>query len=184
MRKIIVNTYVSLDGVIENPAWTMPYWADDIADFQSESFDSSDTLLLGRITYEGFAAAWPNMEETEGEAAVKMNSMPKYVASRTLTPEQMEWNATLLEGDVVEAVKKIKQQPGDNLLMYASPTFMHTLMEHNLIDEYRFLVYPVVLGEGKRLFADGANITLKLVETRPLSTGVVALIYEPAEKPE
>jgi dihydrofolate reductase len=182
MRKIIVNTYVSLDGVIEDPAWTMPYWNDEISDFQGESFDASDTLLLGRITYEGFAASWPHMEESEGESAVKMNSMPKYVASRTLTSDQMEWNATLLEGDVVEEVKKIKQQPGGNLLMYASPTFMDTLMEHNLIDEYRFVVYPVVLGKGKRLFKDGASATLKLVETRTFSTGVVALRYEPGEQ--
>lgn len=182
MRKIIVNTYVSLDGVIEDPGWTMPYWSDDISDFQGESFDSSDSLLLGRITYEGFAAAWPHMEETEGETAVRMNAMPKYVASRTLSQDKMEWNATLLQGDVVEAVRELKQQPGQNLLMYASPTFMHTLMEHNLIDEYRFVVYPVVLGEGKRLFRDGASATLKLVETRTFSTGVVALRYEPGEQ--
>ncbi|MCI0714209.1 MAG: dihydrofolate reductase family protein [Chloroflexi bacterium] len=183
MRKVIVNTFVSLDGIIEEPRWTALYWADDIAQFQYEGLFSSDALLLGRITYEGFAASWPDMSDEQGFAD-RMNNLPKYVASRTLSPGQMQWKAELLGDDVVKVVRELKKQPGDNILMYASPTFMHTLMEHNLIDEYRLLVYPVVLGEGQRLFSDRASTALKLTETRAFSTGVVLLRYEPAEKPE
>jgi dihydrofolate reductase len=185
MRKVIVSEYVSVDGVMEDPGgaegfeyggWTNPYWNDDIAKFKSDENFASDALLLGRVTYQAFAAAW---SESADEGADRMNSLPKFVATRTL--EHLEWNATPLKGDVVEEVARLKQQPGPNLLIYGSGELVHTLMQHNLIDEYRLLVYPVVLGSGKRLFRDGSATTLKLVETKPFSSGVVALIYQPAQ---
>jgi dihydrofolate reductase len=185
MRKVIVSEYVSVDGVMEDPGgaegfehggWTNPYWNDDIAKFKSDENFASDALLLGRVTYQAFAAAWP---ESADEGADRMNSLPKFVATRIL--EHLEWNATPLKGDVVEEVARLKQQPGQDLLIYGSGELVHTLMQHNLIDEYRLLVYPVVLGSGKRLFRDGSATTLKLVETKPFSSGVVALIYQPAQ---
>src|ERR1700747_3844925 len=108
--------YVSLDGVVENPAWTGPFWNDELSDLQGEYLFSSDALLLGRVTYEGFAAAWPGMEEATGDFGRKMNSMPKFVASRTLT--EAEWNASIIEGDVGAAVTRLKGQDGGDLLIY------------------------------------------------------------------
>jgi len=177
MRKVIVSEYVSLDGVVEEPAWTMPFWNDEIAKFKFDELFASDALLLGRVTYQGFAKAWPSMTDEEGFAD-RMNSMPKVVASRSL-PEA-EWNATLIKENIAAEVSKLKQQPGQDLLIYGSAGFVQTLMGHNLIDEYRLLVYPVVLGSGKRLFKDGSNTTLKLVETKTFSSDVVLLSYRPA----
>lgn len=179
MRKVIVSEYVSLDGVMEEPAWTMPYWNDEIAKFKFDELFASDALLLGRVTYQGFAKAWPSMTDEQGFAD-RMNSLPKYVASRTL--EEAEWNATLIKENIAEEVSKLKQQSGQNLLVYGSADFVHTLMQHDLIDEYRLLVYPVVLGGGKRLFKDGSKTTLKLVETKTFSSGVVVLTYQPPKK--
>ncbi len=139
---------------------------------------------MGRITYEGFAAAWPSMTD-EGGFADKMNSMPKYVASTTLT--ETTWNASLIKGDVAEEVAKLKQQPGNNLLVLGSGQLAATLREHNLIDEYQLLVHPVVLGSGKRLFKErstgqGSDVsTLQLVDTRTTSKGVLILTYRPAQ---
>ena len=178
MRNVVVTEYVTLDGVMDEPAWTEPYWNDEISQFKNDELFASDALLLGRVTYEGFAAAWPTMEGT-GEFGERMNSLPKYVASRTL--KATEWNASLIKGNVVEEVSRLKQQPGQNLLIYGSGELVHTLMQHNLIDEYRLLVYPVVLGSGKRLFKDGSAATLKLVDAKTFSSGVVALIYQPAQ---
>lgn len=176
MRKLIVTEFVSLDGVVENPAWTMPYWNDEISRFKEEEDAVTDALLLGRVTYEGFAAAWP---ESKDEGAERINSMPKYVISKTL--QRAEWNnSTVLKGDVVEEVTKLKQQAGQGLLVYGSAMLVQTLIRHDLVDSYRLLVYPVVLGEGKRLFDAGTTATLKLVETRSFSSGVAGLIYEPA----
>lgn len=177
MRKVVVTEFVSLDGVMEEPAWTAPYWNDEIAEFKGEESAACDALLLGRITYEGFAKAWPSSTDPGAE---QMNSLPKHVASRTL--KTTEWNATLLPGDVVEEVTKLKQQPGKNLLVYGSGQLVQTLIQHNLVDEYRLLVYPVVLGKGQRLFNDGDTASLKLVRTQAFSSGVVALVYEPAER--
>lgn len=177
MRKIVLSMYVSLDGVVEEPAWTMPFWNDEIAQFKYNELFESDALLLGRITYQGFAKAWPSMKDEQGFAD-RMNGLPKFVASRTL--EEMEWNATLIKGDIVEEVSKLKQQSGQNILIFGSADFAQTLMQHNLIDEYRLLIYPVILGGGKRLFKDGSNTKLKLVDTKPFGSGVVALTYQPA----
>lgn len=181
MRKVVVTEYISLDGVIEEPAWTGPYWHDDIAKFKFDELFESDALLLGRVTYEGFAKAWPTMLDEQGFGA-RMNSLPKFVASRTL--DKMEWNANPIKGDIVEEVNKLKAQDGMNLLVYGSGQFVDTLLENNLVDEVRLLVYPVVLGKGQRLFKDGRNTTLTLAEAKPLGPEVVALIYRSAPPKE
>jgi dihydrofolate reductase len=135
-------------------------------------------LLLGRVTYQGFAAAWPSMKDDAGFAD-KMNGMPKYVASRTL--DRLEWNnARLIEGDVAEAVATLKQRPGGDILVCGSGELLRTLIRHDLVDEYRLLVYPLVLGSGKRLFRDGTNTSLKPIEARTLDSGVVLMVYRPA----
>lgn len=177
MRKIIVSTYMTLDGIIENPMWTMPYWSDDIAEFQTNDLFTSDALLLGRETYEGFAEAWAPRAGMDAFAD-RINSLPKYVASRTL--QTATWNATIIQGDVVEEIAKLKQQPGQNILKYGGGELLNTLIQHNLLDELHVLVYPVVQGSGTRLFPEGSTAALKLVDTKIFSTGVVALIYHPA----
>lgn len=175
MRNIVVSEFLSLDGVMENPGWTFPYWNDEIAKFKGEETDAGDALLLGRVTYQGFAAAWP---ESTDEGAPYFNNVRKYVVSTTL--DTVEWNnSVLIKHNIVEEITKLKQQDGQDLVVHGSGTLVQTLMQHNLVDRYRLLVYPVVLGTGKRLFQDGTTATLKLVETRSFSSGVVALIYQP-----
>ncbi len=179
MRKVIVTEYMTLDGVIEEPEWTAPYWNDEIAAFKQSELFACDALLLGRVTYQGFAAAWPTRTDDGDGFTDRMNRLPKYVASTTLTAT--EWNATRIEGDMAEAVAALKQQPGQNILVYGSGDLVQTLMRHDLVDEYSLLFYPVVLGGGKRLFREADAIaTLKLVDTKTFSTGVVALTYQPA----
>jgi len=180
MGQIIVSMYLSLDGVMEEPAWTAPYFNEEVAKFQSDLLFESEALLLGRVTYQGFAAAWPSMTDEEGFAD-KMNSIPKFVASTTL--EKTEWNANLIKDNVIEEISKLKEQPGQNLLIYGSGELIQTLMQHDLIDEYHFMVNPVILGSGKRLFKDQNNTKpLKLIETRTTSSGVVILSYQPEKK--
>ncbi len=187
MRRIVAAEYLSLDGVTEDPGpageyehrgWTVPYWNDEISKWQTDQLFASDALLLGRVTYEEFVASWPL--RSGDPFTDRMNSLPKFVASTSLQ-EPLEWNATLLEGDVAEAVADLKQQPGGDLLIYGSGALVNTLMAHNLIDEYRFMLYPLVLGTGKRFFRDGSDkttLTLKRAETA--SSGVVMLVCEPA----
>jgi dihydrofolate reductase len=181
MRKVVVTEYVSLDGVMDEPGtWSFPFFNDEAAKFKYDELFASDALLLGRVTYQGFAAAWPTMTDT-GDFGERMNSMPKYVASRTL--DTVEWNASLIKGDVAEEVAKLKQQPGQDILVAGSGELVHTLMQHDLIDEYRLMLHPIVLGSGKRLFREGSDTkTLRLVETKPFSSGVVVLTYHPAAK--
>jgi dihydrofolate reductase len=190
-RRLVVIEYVSLDGVIEDPGgsegkpyggWTRPYWGDDIGQSQLERLFASDALLLGRVTYEGFAAAWPKMKDEAGFAD-RMNSMPKYVVSTTL--ENPEWNnSRVIKANVAEEIAALKRQPGQDILVYGSGTLVQTLLRHGLVDELRLLVYPVVLGAGKRLFHDGTSATLQPVETRTLGSGVVLATYRPAQKKE
>ncbi|MFX3634305.1 MAG: dihydrofolate reductase family protein [Candidatus Pristimantibacillus sp.] len=180
MRKVKVSMYVTLDGFMDNPAWTAPYFNEEVGNFQTDLLFSSDTLLLGRVTYEGMAAAWPTMTDDVGFAD-RMNGYPKYVASTTL--EEGPWNATMIKGDIVEEVAKLKQKPGQDILIYGSADLIHTLMEHDLIDEYHFMIQPVVHGSGKRLFKDGSYTkALKLVEVKTTSTGVSILSYQPEKK--
>ncbi|AFY60051.1 dihydrofolate reductase family protein [Synechococcus sp. PCC 6312] len=178
MRKVVVTEFLSLDGVIEEPAWTAPYWNDEIAKFKGEEQDTSDALLLGRVTYQGFAAAWPTSKD---EGADYMNNVPKYVVSTTLS--MLTWsNSTLIKDNVVEEIAKLKQQDGQDILVYGSATLVHILMQHDLVDRYRLLVYPVVVGKGKHLFKESTTVSLKLLESQLFSSGVVALIYEPDRK--
>jgi dihydrofolate reductase len=176
VRKIVVTEFISLDGVMEEPAWTFPYWNDEIAKFKGEESSASDALLLGRVTYQGFAAAWP---ESKDEGADYFNSVRKYVVSKTLE-EPLEWNnSTLIKGNIVEEIANLKQQDGKTIAVHGSATLVQTLMQDDLVDGYRLLVYPVVVGKGKRLFEEGIPATLKLLESQSFSSGVVALVYEP-----
>jgi dihydrofolate reductase len=178
MRKLIVTTFLSLDGVMENPMWTFPYWNDEIAKFKGEETSANEPLLLGRVTYEGFAAAWPQRTD-EASGGVYFNGTRKYVVSTTL--DKVEWNnSVLIKGNVIEEIRKLKQQDGPDIFVHGSGALVQTLMQHDLVDRYRLLVYPLVLGKGKRLFQEGAAVKLRLVETRSFSSGAAALIYEPA----
>lgn len=154
----------------------MPYWDDEMANFQRDVFYPSDALLLGRVTYEGFAAAWSKMK---GEGADEKNSMPKYVATTTL--EETQWNASFIKNNIIEEVTKLKQGTDQQYLIYGSGQLIRTLMEHNLIDEYHFMIRPVVLGKGKRLFTEQNQRDLKLVSVKTTSTGVVILSYQPSK---
>ena len=176
MRSLIAIEYISLDGVMENPAWTSPYFNEEVSAFQRDQLFASDGLLLGRVTYQGMAAAWPTVRGTDGFAE-RINSLPKYVASRSL--QQTEWNARLLTGDLVEAVGELKQQAGQNILMYGSGELVNAFMAHQLIDEYHLLVHPLVLGRGKQLFTGGNQVALRLVASRITQTGVALLTYRP-----
>jgi dihydrofolate reductase len=179
VRKIVVSEFVSLDGVIENPAWTVPFMGDEQNTFKFAELKAADSLLLGRVTYEGFAAAWPGMAAETGEYGEMMNGYPKYVASKTL--DSLEWNANLLGDDIAAELAALKEQPGRDILVFGSGKFLETLLRHDLVDEYRLMIYPVVVGQGKRLFSEGLDTTaLKLTDTQTFSTGVVVLTYEPA----
>lgn len=180
MRDVIVTEFLSLDGVMEDPQWTFPFWNEEIAQFKAEETTANDVLLLGRVTYEGFAAAWPQRTD-EASGGRYFNSVRKYVVSNTL--DKAEWNnAHIIRGDILTEITKLKQQGGENLVVHGSGTLARWLMQHDLVDRYRLLVYPVVRGAGMRLFQDGASAALTLVETRVFSSGVAALIYEPARK--
>jgi dihydrofolate reductase len=183
VRRINVSTYVTLDGVFEDPVWSAPYWSDAAQQIAHDQLFASDALLLGRTTYETFAASWPTQEwiEREGDFAERMNSLPKFVASTSLE-EPLEWqNSSLLKGDVAEEVRGLKDRPGQDILMYSSAKLMRALMEDGLIDVFRIWVHPLVLGSGGRLFEEGVEKTeLKLVDTKTLPSGVAILTYERA----
>jgi dihydrofolate reductase len=178
MRKVKLAMYVTLDGVVENPAWTVPYWSDEIAAMQQDYLFSSDALLLGRVTYEGFAASWPHMEEGKTDFGVKINTMPKHVASRTLAGA--EWNSTVLDGELGDAVAELKREDGGDLLIYGSGDVVDELSRLGLIDEYRLIVYPVLVGTGKKLFNGAAELKLELKESSITETGIAVLTYAKA----
>ncbi len=169
MRNLVVTEFMSLDGVVEEPAWTFPYWNDEIAEFKGEESSASDALLLGRVTYQGFASAWPKSED---EGADYFNSVRKYVVSGTLE-EPLEWNnSTLIKDNIVEEITNLKQQDGKDITVHGSATLVQTLIQHDLVDLYRLLVYPVVVGKGKRLFGEGVPATLKLLKSQSLGPDV------------
>jgi dihydrofolate reductase len=174
--KISVSIYLTLDGVMEEPAWTVPYWNDELSDFQGELLNASDALLLGRVTYEGMAAAWPKMKE---EDAGQMNSIPKFVPTTTLGEPQ--WNASFIKKNIIEEVTRLKRETDQHYLIYGSGHLIRSLMDHNLIDEYHFIVCPVVLGKGKRLFTEQNQRSLKLVGVKTTTTGVAILSYQASE---
>jgi dihydrofolate reductase len=184
MGRIVVTEFVSLDGVVEDPGGSEDFkyggWSfefdrgDEGNEFKLEETRASEALLLGRVTYEGFAESWPSRD---GEFADKFNSMPKYVVSSTLT--QPEWaNTTVLEGDPVEAIAKLRQEAGGDVVVHGSAQLAQTLLEHDLVDELRLMVFPVVLGTGKRLFGDpGDKKKLRLVDSKIVGDGVAILTY-------
>jgi dihydrofolate reductase len=188
MRKIIVSEFITLDGVMEAPGgekslgersgWTMAYRSQEQGKFKYEELFAADALLLGRVTYEGFAAAWPTMTGM-GEFGERMNSIPKFVVSTKL--EKLEWNnSTLITGDIISEIKKLKEAPGKDLLVFGSAQLVQALMENDLVDEYRLMLYPVILGMGKHLFKnESSKHVLKLIESKDVSGGVIVLTYQP-----
>jgi len=184
MAKIIITEFVSLDGVIEDPGGSEDFryggWSfefdrgDDGNQFKLDETMQSDALLLGRRTYEGFAEAWPSRD---GEFADKFNSMPKYVVSTTL--KDPEWsNTTVLDGDLAEEVGKLREGDGGNIVVHGSAQLAQALLENDLVDELRLMVFPVVLGDGKRLFGETSDKkTLKLTDSRAVGDGVAILVY-------
>jgi dihydrofolate reductase len=185
MRNVVVTEFITLDGVFEDPGgaektehggWSFKFWSEDSGKFKYDELVAADAMLLGRVTYQGFAAAWPDMTDEAGFAD-RMNSLPKYVASRTL--DTVEWqNSHLIEGDVIEAVSALKQQEGQNILVGGSGRLANALLRADLVDELRFLVSPIVLGSGRKFFEDGsAPRMMELVEAVSLDTGVLALTY-------
>ena len=188
MGKIIVSEFITLDGVIgapggedslgERSGWSIPYFSEETAKFKLDDLLASDALLMGRATYQIHAAAWPSMTDEEGFAD-RMNSLPKYVVSTTL--EKVEWNdSRLIRGNIPEAVKKLKQEIHRDILIDGSGELVNLLMQHDLIDEYRFLVQPNIVGRGKRFFQDGMRSpTLNLVRSEIFELGVILLCYEP-----
>jgi dihydrofolate reductase len=188
MSKIVVSEFVSLDGVMEDPGgaegtkhggWTFQFGGPAQEQWKSDELFRADALLLGRKTYQGFAAAWPTMPGT-GAYGERINSLPKYVASTTLS--EMTWNATLLKGNLAEELSRLKQQIDQDILIFGSCQLVQTLQAQNLIDEYRLMVFPVVLGSGKRLFGeDSEKKTLRLVETTSFPSGVVVLTHQSAQ---
>lgn len=180
--RVVATEYLSLDGVFEEPGrWSGPFFNDQAQQFKAAELYGSDALLLGRKTYEGFAAAWPSMTDEAG-FAYKMNTMPKYVVSSTL--QQLEWSGSrLISGEVAEGVRTLKKEPGGDLLLSGSAQLFDTLRQEDVIDLYRFMVHPVVLGAGRRLFVDDTDEkVLRLTHTETFSSGIVILEYEPADR--
>jgi dihydrofolate reductase len=196
MRKVIVNEFLSLDGVAQAPGtadedtsggfehggWHLPYFDDISQKWVVGSMTEAGGFLFGRRTYEVFAAYWPNAPEEEQVIAEPLNTLPKYVASTTLT-EPLPWqNSTVLEGDVVEAVVALKREDGDDLHVIGSTALVQTLIEHQLVDEFRLMIDPLFLGGGKRIFRDdGVLRPLRLVHSQVTTTGAILATYAPAD---
>lgn len=193
MRKLIIAEFITLDGVIQAPGapdedteggfvhggWTHPYWHDDIGAHFFEAMTEADTLLLGRKTWQGHGAAFDPMPEGDPFGDV-MKSKKKYVVSTTLTSAELWRNSTIISKNVVEEVRKLKEQPGQNIFLDGSSVLAHTLIGNDLVDGYALHVYPLVLGSGKKLFPEGKRINLKLISSQALPTGVVYQQYQPA----
>jgi dihydrofolate reductase len=190
MRKVVASEFIALDGVVEAPGeradttsefqqggWHVPYWNDELERFKNDELSASDALLLGRVTYQGFAVAWPDMTHEAGPYADRMNSLPKYVVSSTLT--DLPWNNShLLDDDLEHEVLRLKDQPGQDILIFGSITLVRSLMNLGLIDEFHLQVHPVVIESGKRLFEDvGETTKLTLAPVEPLGAGVIELTY-------
>jgi len=195
VRKLIVAEYLSLDGVVQSPGhagedpaggfahggWTVP-WMADHRRYNSELYQTVGAFLLGRLTYEIFAAAWPAVTDQDNQIARALNTLPKYVASTTMRPEQAAWApTTILGGDLATEVARLKEEPGRPILVAGSARLAQALQRHDLVDEYRLWLHPVVLGGGKRLFADGAApVTFRMVDGTTTSGGLALLTYERA----
>jgi dihydrofolate reductase len=170
--RIVAVEYLSVDGIFENPAWTQPYFDEAVGAFQGEAMQWADALLMGRVTYDGMSQAWPAMGNDPSTGGDIMNAIGKYVPTSTLS--EPTWNATFLSGDVVEEVTKLKA--GDeNLVMYGSGELSETLRAAGLVDEYRLLICPIVLGEGRRLFTDSTPSEFTVADNRTAPSGMVLL---------
>jgi dihydrofolate reductase len=184
MRKVVASEFVSLDGVVESPEkWHFPYFNDQMGDAIGAAMASSDSMLMGRVLYEEWAAFWPNQDPDENPVAARMNGVRKYVVSTTLE-EPLEWQNSTLIGDknVAEEISRLKEQPGKDISISGSPTLVRSLLEEDLLDELRLMVHPIVVGSGKRLFEDGGDQkALQLVDSKIFSTGVLYLSYQPAQ---
>ena len=218
MRKVIASEFVTLDGVMQGPGgveedrrgnferggWSFQFWNEETGKYKDEELFAAGALLLGRVTYEIFAGAWPTLTDEDQVRMVKeaggevgeiqsemgegnpfsdrMNNLPKYVVSTTL--RNVTWNnSTLIKRNLAEEIARLKQQPGQDILVYGSGGLLQSLIQYDLIDEYRLMVFPIVLGSGKRLFKDGLDTkVLRLVEAKPFRTGVVVLTYQPDRK--
>ena len=180
MRKLINSTYITLDGVIDNPMWTMPFFDEEAAAFAGEQTAAADALLMGRATYEGFAASWPTRDESDpATGAAYFNNVKKYVASTTLTDP--EWNNTeVLQGDTAEAVTKLKAQDGGDILQYGFGSLSTTLIQAGLLDEVRFWIHPILQG-GTSLTASLTDFTASfdLVDTTVMRSGTIIASYRP-----
>jgi len=190
MGKLVVSEFISVDGIVEDPGgsegtpqggWSFRHPAPGSEAFKLDELKAGDALLLGRVTYDGFAAAWPAMEETTGDFGPRMNSMPKFVVSTTLT--EATWrNSTIISGDVPVQVAKLKEQYDGDILVYGSATLVDTLRQNGLIDEYRLMIHPVLVGSGKRLFREGSVPgDLALVESLSVGPDVIVLTYRQAQ---
>jgi dihydrofolate reductase len=194
MRKVIASEFVWLDGVMEDPGgaegseyggWSFAYFNEELGQVIGEGFAASDAMLMGRRTYEEWAAFWPNQDPEENPDAALMNGVRKYVVSTTLQ-EPLEWqNSTLIAGDVAEEISELKRQPGKGIVIFGSGALVRSLLKDGLIDELNLLVHPVVVGGGKHLFEEGGDrIALELVDFRTFSTGVIYLTYRPTGEQE
>jgi dihydrofolate reductase len=186
MRKIIVSEYVTLDGVMEDPGggdkskyggWSLQFWNEQAMKFKYDELFACDALLLGRVTYDGFAKAWPAMKDA-GDFGERMNSISKLVVSTTL--KNAEWNnSTIINNNVVATIEALKEQSGKDILVAGSAELVHTLMQYDLTDEFRLMIHPIVVGGGKRLFGEGIDRkVLKLLDTKTFSSGIVVLNYQ------
>jgi len=184
MRKLIASAWTTLDGIFDADSmaqWFMPYDSIERQEYIRQGILTSDAILLGRKTYEMLASYWSQQKNNEMGVAAKLNSVPKFVVSSTL--KKAEWNnSTIIKENVIEEITKLKQQPGKEIQIEGSATLVQSLMEANLIDEYKLLVHPIIMASGKRFFKDGMNTTrLKLVKTQTLDLGVILLCYQPAK---
>ena len=181
MRKLVASMLMALDGVVENHhLWTSQFRSEESQKYKFDELFASDALLLGRITYQELAAGWPGVTGT-GAYGERINSMPKYVPTTTL--QEAEWNATLIKDNVGEEVTRLKQESGQDILIFGSVELIHSLMQEDLIDEYRLMVFPIVVGNGKRLFhGESQQKEFKLVQSHTFGSGVVVLTYEPNRK--
>jgi dihydrofolate reductase len=182
MRRVVAAEFLSLDGVMESPdKWHFPYFDEEMGQAVAEGFAAADAMLMGRVNYEEWAAFWPGQDPEENPMAAQMNAMKKYVVSTTLE-EPLGWsNSTLIKEDVAQEIEKLRDRPGEDIVISGSGALVRSLLGYGLLDELKLMIHPIVVGSGKRLFEEGEGQTkLELVDSRTFSTGVLYLTYRPA----